>query len=355
MSLKGLSPEDFKDKHEPSPEIRHLRKKVVELENKIGEIREGEGELEHLLVQLGVAVESAEPYSSQYEIPTEEKKITSPVEAVLECNDWHFGAIQDEDEIENLNSFSPEIATERILSKLVPAFIKWIEAHRSNYLCNKLRILSLGDMISGDIHDELKITNAFPSPVQAVKVAYLFADMVRMLSPFFSEIEIDYLTADNHGRLTRKPQAKEEGLNNYGYVTAYLAQEILRNHPNVQFNVHPKYQTVVDVSGFKYLISHGHNIRSWMGTPYYGVERQVGKEARKRIRAVQEIREKVRFDKMAIAHFHSPANMDDWMIGGSLSGTDAFDHKCGRYSTPCQTAWLVHPKHGEFDWTVFRL
>lgn len=33
------------------------------------------------------------------------------------------------------------------------------------------------------------------------------------------------------------------------------------------------------------------------------------------------------------------------------AATDANDHNNGRKSDPHQTAWFVHPEHGEFDWT----
>lgn len=65
--------------------------------------------------------------------------------------------------------------------------------------------------------------------------------------------------------------------------------------------------------------------------------------------------ESKRHHKMVIGHFHSALNQQDWMIGGSLSGTDANDHKEGRHSLPHQTAWFVHPSHGEFSWTRFWL
>src|SRR3546814_1528056 len=41
----------------------------------------------------------------------------------------------------------------------------------------------------------------------------------------------------------------------------------------------------------------------------------------------------------------------DWQLGGSLSGTNAFDHANGRHCKAHQTGWFVHPEHGEFDWT----
>lgn len=35
----------------------------------------------------------------------------------------------------------------------------------------------------------------------------------------------------------------------------------------------------------------------------------------------------------------------------AAAGMDANDHNNGRKSDPHQTAWFVHPEHGEFDWT----
>ena len=57
------------------------------------------------------------------------------------------------------------------------------------------------------------------------------------------------------------------------------------------------------------------------------------------------------FDKIVIGHFHTALNHGDWLIGGALSGTTEHDHKEGRHSKPHQTAWFVHPKHGEFAWS----
>jgi len=349
MNIKGaITQAEFQSQVEPPKEVRYLRGRVKELENTIESYHESEGKISETLHEIGLTVEASKPFASQY-IPDTSTK--SSIEAVLQLSDWHYGGYQESDEIEGFGEFSPEIARDRVLEKLVPRFVNWVSVHRKGYNLKDLRILALGDLISGDIHQELKITNAFPSPVQSVKVAYLFADMVTMLAPHFNKVTIDFITADNHARLMKKPQSKEEGLNTYGYIIAYFAKEILKNHQNIKFNIYNKAQQIVSVNGQRYLLAHGHQMRGWAGIPYYGIERQVGKEARKRIRAKESIRNKVRFDKLVIGHFHAPINADDWMIGGCLSGTDAYDHKNGRYSRATQPCWLVHPTQGEFNWT----
>jgi DNA repair exonuclease SbcCD nuclease subunit len=61
------------------------------------------------------------------------------------------------------------------------------------------------------------------------------------------------------------------------------------------------------------------------------------------------------FHKYIFGHYHTPFNHPLYSCCGSVSGTDAYDHKSGRYSDPSQSAWMVHPKHGEFDRTDFNL
>ena len=103
---------------------------------------------------------------------------------------------------------------------------------------------------------------------------------------------------------------------------------------------------MVKIGPESYLAMHGHQIRGWSGKPYYGFDRRVAMEAVKRMGIPEHA-----FTKLLMGHFHHGFNGDTWMLGGSLSGTNAFDHSCGRYGKPHQTGWFVHPTHGEFDWT----
>jgi len=114
-------------------------------------------------------------------------------------------------------------------------------------------------------------------------------------------------------------------------------------------------QTVIDIQGFRTLITHGHTVRAWAGISFYGIERKVGLEARKRQR-VQErkLREALRFDRLIMGHLHVSFNAEDWTIFPSLSGTDAYDHNNNRFALPSQAGFMVHPEKGMFDWTTFR-
>ena len=199
---------------------------------------------------------------------------------------------------------------------------------------------------SGDIHPELLATNAFPAPVQAVGCGYLIGGMLAAFAPHFDKISVDLVTLDNHGRMTLKNQAAQGGVNNWGYVVAEVARQHVRHLRNVTVSVHSKPSALVAVGPERYLAFHGHQIKGWAGKPYYGFDRRVAMEAVKRMGVPEQS-----FTKLLLGHFHHGMNGDNWLLGGSLSGTDAFDHSCGRHSRPHQTSWFVHPRHGEFDWT----
>jgi hypothetical protein len=344
---KEKSVQELKDQYEPDPKVRALQNEIITLKHTIDTLRLAEGEIEKLTAEVRAAVEVFEPIGTLYIPPEEKKVVESPVSCVLHLTDWHIGMTQVKDEIEGFNMFNFEVGTDRVLTQLPKALLDWITIQRLGYKIENLVVLVTGDLISGDIHKELTTTNEFPTPVQTAKAGYLLAEFLQLLAPHFKEITVHFISADNHSRLTKKPQAKEEGYNTLNYLVGTIADQALNGHNNIFFNIYPQYFKSVKVENTRYLITHGHNIQGWAGFPWYGVERQVGREAVKRMNAPDW----TKFDKLVLGHFHTPLNHPRYMVGGSLSGTDAYDHKAGRESNPCQCAWLVHPQHGDnFSW-----
>lgn len=333
---------------DPPEEIRALRLQLQDAQDRLREYKEEQGTVEVLVREIADRVVAMPPPKVVYVQP-KAQKVESPVSLVVHFTDWHAGAVQDADEVEGFNAFSPEILQAR-LDNFTRDVLNWVALHRATYDVDACAVLVTGDLISGDIHDELRVTNAYPAPVQLVEAADLLACQVSRLSACFREVQVHMITVDNHGRLTKKPQHKQGGYNTFNWPLGVIAQERLKAHRNVLFAVYPREMQVVDVCGWKYLLTHGHNVTGWAGFPYYGISRQVGREAIKRMR-----RQLGQFDRVILGHWHAPLLHPHYWIGGSASGTDAYDHAQGRESEPCQTAWFVHPKHGEFDHTQWIL
>ena len=337
---KALS--EFKSKHNPDPEVVHLRDQVRLLRKRYDEEREAHGELREKLADLRLAVEEAKPIKMIYK---PEKGTGSPCTHVLQLTDLHYGEVTKKDEIEGINEYSPEIA-ERRIRQLVQSIIKSTEAQRGGHNIPHLHILGTADYISGDIHPELTVTNAFPCAVQAVHCGYMIGAAIEAFAPHFETVTADLVTLDNHGRLTKGYQSAEGGLNNWCYVVAETAKQYVKRISNVRVNVHPTPTALINIGPEAYLCFHGHQMKGWAGKPYYGFDRRVAMESVKRMNA-----EGLRFTKLIFGHYHTSANDKDWQLGGTLSGTNVFDHSQGRHCQAHQTSWYVHPLHGEFAWT----
>jgi len=332
----------FKDEFAPDADVVFLRRRVAELEAKQLKERTATGEAMEIIHALKDAITEASPVEMVYR---PQSRSESPCTHVLHLSDWHYGAMVDVDEVDGWGEYSPEIAERRVAS-LTNSIINKTIAQRHGYNVPHLHILGTADWVSGDIHQELQVTNAFPAPVQAVRCGYLLGGMLAAFAPHFETVTADLITLDNHGRLTVKPQSAQGGLNNWGYIVGEIAAQYVKQLSNVKVNVHAKPSALVSIGPERYLCFHGHQVKAWAGIPYYGLDRRAAMEAVKRMGFPDK-----EFTRMVSGHLHTSFNGDLWRLGGSLSGTDAFDHNCGRNSKPNQTSWFVHPRHSEFDWT----
>jgi hypothetical protein len=353
----NISEQELKNRH--NEEVQELHRQLDKKDEILSNYRQEHGKLEVFFRRVINAIDPIDPLTSVFEKTHRSAggKSKSEVVAVKHITDSHMGAVQEASEIEYFNEFNPAVCDARNMG-FTDSFIKWAQLHRSAYNINNAHVLMTGDLISGDIHDELRITNAFPVPEQIVRAAQIHAKQIALLSPFFEQVTVEFLTEDNHSRLTAKPQAKEGGKNSFNYLVGMMIETYIQKLPNVTFNIHTMHEKVVSVSSRNYLLMHGHGIRAWMGIPYYGIERRVARESTARQNIIMQDLQRAKevgFHKIVHGHFHVPFDAELYSCGGAVSGTDAFDHQNGRYADPYQSAWMVHPKKGEFNRINFNL
>ena len=336
----------------PSPLMRKMEKDNQGLRRRVEELKLEMGEHEAVFESIKREFKAIEMKDPAVFVPNPSpkgKKVSLPVSAVMVLSDWHVGEYVEADEIEDFNAYSWDIAQKRAYH-LQRQFVNWVDVQRTATVVDELVVIVVGDMISGDIHQELQVTNEFPVPVQTVRAGVLVAKTIAEMAPHFPKVRVEYVSADNHSRLTKKPQWKEGGFNSYSYIVGWIAKERLEKVANVEFNLHATVKTLVNIQGFKFLCMHGHNIKGWSGIPWYGADRQVARESKARRKKPAK-----NFDKCIIGHFHTPIWTPDYNVNGSLSGTSELDAALGRDSDPCQIAFLVHPKYGEMNKIEFNV
>ena len=338
---------------DPSSRIAFLVKENVRLQKQHERDLSVVGFREDLLATIHAAVRPIEPLKA---FPLRKlSKADAEIAAVLKFSDWHIGQVTRAAETEGFGEFNYEIAQNSV-DWIVQKFLANIAVNRRIYNIPQLYIFCEGDMISGDIHEELRRTNEWPVPVQAIRSGELLARAVATTAPHFDEIHLIEVGADNHGRLQPKPQAKEKSANNMSFVVYSHANALLARHGNIAPLLAEGMKQVVSVRGVNFMVEHGDAVR---GGLVYGLERERGRESAKRMAAMLDARRglfdfqrEVGFDFLSVGHWHVPSILSgNILVNGSLSGTDEFDHSQGRHSPPAQVSFFVHPTHKLFNWT----
>jgi len=326
-------------------QLQHLRRLNAQLRGTIARQDAQLGSRREMTEMVVSAVEALEPYPRYRFTPPE--KTGHEVTAVLKFSDWHIGEVIRADETEGFGKFNWAIAQERVFS-IVESFAEWIATQRHSYDIRELVILAEGDFMSGNIHEELLATNEFPLPVQTANAGALLSEATARLAVHFDRVRLVEIGSDNHSRLQRKPQAKQKVSNSMLFLTYAIANANLRNHRNVKI-VQPKGMMHVEtIAGWNFLTEHGDGIKSVLGIPFYGLERHRGREAVKRMRTGKG------FDYISLGHYHVPGILSgNILMNGSLTGTNEFDHSCGRHAGPAQVSFLVHPRHKIFNWVAW--
>ena len=174
--------------------------------------------------------------------------------AILEISDWHYGI-----EINNpWNSYNPDIAKDRII--LLRS--KVISKIKENNI-KDLYIANLGDLISGRIHETIRIQNRIDVITQALEVAEILVEFIAYLSQY---ADIHYIsTSDNHSRLEPKKELSLD-LESLTRVIDPLLEARIKNLQyenkcnNVDFIKSPYGPdiAVFEIMGYKVGAVHGH-------------------------------------------------------------------------------------------------
>ena len=253
-------------------------------------------------------------------------------------SDVHVGEVVSAKETNYLGRYDSEIFKER-LNTWTTKVVELVNLRRQRLSVPNLSVFLLGDIVSGDIHEELSNTNDGSIVDQVVLAAQQMSSALLTLAPEFEHIEVAGVVG-NHGRMRKKPYFKGKQPLNWDYLIYQIMQMSLSQQGNISFHIPESFFTIRDVLGTRFLLIHGDGNVSWAGIPYYGVERSTLK--------LQDLVGRFEpFDRVVMGHFHDPVDTERWHINGSFKGADEFSiSKLYKGARPSQTLLYVHPKHG---------
>lgn len=350
MSKKlGTSIDDLAVRH--SEHVQELENQLKEQDKLLNQYKKTHGKMEVMTHRIISYVKPLTPLPSIYTPPAKKSIVESPIVLYCKINDQHVGKRVEGFEVEGFNDYNWDICQKRGIG-FSNVTNRITDVLRYSHTINEAVVAVLGDLINGELRTDDIATNEFQIPEQIVKAAGLLAKQLGLLSQNFEKIRVEFVTEDNHGRTERQILNKKAGVNSFNYTLAYLTKSYLAKHTNIEFNIHPCNETVIQVGSSRYLVGHGHNIIGWMGLPYYSIERKVARESTARMKLIMDridkeadIAKRIGFDKYDIGHWHIAVEHPLYNINPSPSGTDQYDHQQGRLGIPGQTIWFEHPKY----------
>ena len=267
-------------------------------------------------------------------------KINETLVAYL--SDEHADQIVLPHQVGGLERYDFRIALRRA-EQYVDTILKFSQQTLSNYYFDTLFIFAHGDHTSGEIHnakDHSEYRNAFRN---TLAIGQMHALMFRDLAPYFKEIKVLYLSG-NHGRRTIKKEYPAPW-NNWDYLVAETAKAHCVDIENIDFMIPESFSACVDVEGWGFAVSHGDDIRSWNGIPWYGIERKT-----RRLSALNASQGK-KIDYYCFAHFHNPAMQaalnGETIINGSWIATSPYVYESlSSFNEPSQWLHGVHKTFG---------
>lgn len=271
-----------------------------------------------------------------------DKKFTEH-EFVLMWSDLHAAEIVNAEQMGGVNEYDWGVMLQRH-DKMVAA-LESFKNHRP-YPVHTLHIAGLGDMVTGDIHDELRVTNEMVVMESALQLGLDGAAFIERLVPLFDRITFDGIVG-NHGRTQKKPQMKNQH-DNFDWMVYKLIELRLANYPSVEVRV-PKapFTSFTVLDKFRCFCFHGDGITTNMpGIPWGGVQRR----SRELERQFEPVMGKI--DHFLLGHFHQPNVVDNRriIVNGSVKGPDEYSIKrYGAGSPASQNLLTFHPERGLTD------
>jgi hypothetical protein len=265
---------------------------------------------------------------------------------VLMLSDWHAYEEVKAERVRGFNEYNAATFGRRVKRVVDAAIsIKQRMERGKGWRFPRLVIGENGDLISGTIH-ELERHSDAPGVVHAMYgCARVLAQAIRDLSAHFADVDV-FCTPGNHGRFgDAKRIQQKDPWRSWDTLIALFARESLADCPNITWHIPDAYSVAFDIYGWRFLQTHGHDVKSWNSIPWYGLNRLVGN-----INALESARGSV-ISHYLFGHFHTAASLPhaagESFINGSLIGANEFAiNALGKADRPCQWLLGVHPEHG---------
>lgn len=266
-------------------------------------------------------------------------------------SDWHWGEVVRPEMVMNENEYNLEIASKRF-KKAIERTIDLCKNHMVNAKYPGIVCALGGDMVSGDIHEELRTTNNGTTMEHVFDVVDHCVWGITQLADHFGKVFVP-CAYGNHGRNTDKPQYKEPAETNFDWLIYHMLERHFRTDKRVTFHIPIGFDSYYRIYNTHYVLTHGDRLGAAGGKGIIGIVAPIVRGANN-IKANYAAKG-MNVDYVIMGHWHQYMKAKGVFVNGSGKGFDEFamGHRFEPESAK-QALWFTHPKYGiTFECPVF--
>lgn len=336
-----------------TPEVAELRRRVWDLERELLK----RGDLAGLLAaeqKRAAQIEQELGVIERLGVAGQPDWLTAPPKPSkkhhatpwLMLSDLHLDEVVNLEEMGGVNAYDRRIAELR-LERTAHNFVRVCRDFWTGLTYDGVVVCLGGDIFSGEIHDELKETNADTMLGSLHHWLDPLAAVLSLLADEFGKVHVPVVVG-NHGRTTRKPRAKFRARSNFDWALGHALARTFTNDKRITFDIPEAADCRIECYDHAVMLTHGDQASGGAGIG--GIWPPLMRlAARKRARADAVGQP---FDLMVCGHWHQLVYGPDFIVNGSLKGYDEYAAVSNfAFEPPQQAAWLMVPEHGK-TWTA---
>ena len=304
--------------------------KIIRLESRLLEVERA--------LTIVEKVEGCDLSPPRWLSPEAPKKSSATLAVML--SDTHFDEVVDPHEMEGLNAYNRDIAVMR-LERWGQNVIKLARNYLSGVTYDGVLVILGGDIFTGDIHEELALTNEDTMIGSLLFWSEQIAGAIDLLANEFGKVHVVSVVG-NHGRTTRKPRMKQRVRTNFDWLVAKMVERHFSKDKRVTFNIPESADALVEVYSHGHLVTHGDQVSG--GSGWGGIYAPI-----MRLRARKESRYLTTgksFQTMWLGHWHQYISTPKMIVNGSMKGYDEYAMLMGfSCESPQQALALITPEH----------
>jgi hypothetical protein len=283
---------------------------------------------------------SAERTVPGWVTPRSPKKVSAIAGA--ELSDIHHLEVVNPLEIEGVNSFNRRICEQR-LERFFFNVVRLGRDYTAGVKIDGLVLAMLGDMLSGDIHEDLAESNEGTLYDGLLELWNWLEAGIHMLLDFYPTIHIVGVVG-NHPRSTKKPRMKKRAQTNLDWLLYQLLIKGFKGDDRVTFEIGDGADVRFRIYKHRFVATHGDQFRGGSGIAGALSPMMLGDHRKRKRAAAMDLP----FDYLLLGHWHQlMLGIQGMIANGSIKGYDEYGYiKNMPYEPPQQAFFLVDPDHG---------